>query len=160
MIDPSGDYRLVGDGDLSQFEDGIFDLVLSAFTFDNIPTIAKKVGLFGELARVLEAGGRIVNLVSSPEIYRHEWASFTTRDFPENSQAQSGDRVRIIVTDLEDHRPVVDVVCSDEDYREVYRQAGLEVVEVHRPLGRADEPYQWVNETTIAPWVIYVLRKA
>ncbi len=160
VFDPSGDYRLVADGDLSQFEDGTFDLVLSAFTFDNIPTMAKKVGLFSELARVLKPVGRIVNLVSSPEIYRHEWASFSTRDFPENSQAQSGDRVRIIVTDLEDHRPVVDVICSDEDYREVYRKAGLEAVEVHRPLGRADEPYEWVNEATIAPWVIYVLAKA
>jgi hypothetical protein len=28
----------------------------------------------------------------------------------------------------------------------------------HRPLGREDEPFAWVNETRIAPWVIYVLR--
>jgi len=26
-------------------------------------------------------------------------------------------------------------------------------------MGEEDEPYEWVNETKIAPWVIYVLRK-
>ena len=158
-IDPSGDYRLVGTADLSRFADGAYDLVLSAFTFDNVPTMSEKVGMFGELARVLNAKGRIVNLVSSPEIYRHEWASFTTKDFPENKRVESGDRVRIIVTALEDNRPVVDAIWSDEAYREVYEKSGLEVVEVHRPLGSVDEPYEWVNETTIPPWVIYVLRR-
>ncbi|MGB2986208.1 MAG: hypothetical protein WBE26_10025 [Phycisphaerae bacterium] len=41
-----------------------------------------------------------------------------------------------------------------------FKKSGLQVVQVHRPLGRADEPYEWVNETTIAPWVIYMLEKA
>ena len=157
MSDPAGDYRLVGDGDLAQFADATFDLALSAFTFDNIPTQARKVRLFSELARVLKPPGRIVNLVSSPEIYWNEWASFTTRDFPENRQAKCGERVKIIVTALEDRRPAVDVIWPDEDYRDAYRESGLEVLEVHKPLGRAGEPYEWVNETTIPPWVIYVL---
>lgn len=158
--DPTGNYRLVADGDLAQFANATFDLVLSAFTFDNIPTQAKKVGLFGELARVLKATGRIVNLVSSPEIYWNEWASFTTKDFPENRHAKCGEQVRIIVTALEDKRPAVDVIWPDENYRDIYRKSGLEVLEVHKPLGRADEPFEWVNETTIPSWVIYVLGKA
>ena len=139
--------------------DGTFDLALSAFTFDNVPTRARKVRLFCELARVLKADGRIVNLVSSPEMYWYEWASFSTRDFPENRQARCGDPVQIINTALEDRRPAVDVLWPDEDYRDVYGECGLEVLETHRPLGTADEPYEWVNETTIAPWVIYVLKK-
>jgi len=150
MADPTGEYHRVADGDMDQFETNTFDLALSAFTFDNIPTREKKIGLFSELARVLRAAGKIVNLVSSPEIYLHEWASFTTKDFPENRQAKCGDVVRIIVTALEDKRPVSDIIWPDEDYREVYRKSGLEVVEVYRPLGKTDEPFKWVNETTIA----------
>ena len=157
--DPGGDYRLVAEGGVGGLEPGSFDLVLSVFTFDNVPSVAMKVSLFQELGRLLRSQGRIVSVVSSPEIYRHEWASFSTKDFPENARARSGDRVRIVMLDVEDARPVEDVVCSDEDYREAYRRAGLEVVRAYRPLAQESEPYRWVSETTIAPWVVYVLAR-
>jgi SAM-dependent methyltransferase len=159
-LDPEGDYRLIEDVSLGQLESGAYDLVLSAFTLDNIPTIERKVRLFEEIGRLLNRNGRIVNLVSSPDIYIHEWASFSTRDFPENKNAKAGDTVKIIITDVDDSRPVEDIVWPDEDYREVYRRAGLEVVIMRKPLARDDEPYGWVNETMIAPWVIYVLKSA
>jgi SAM-dependent methyltransferase len=158
--DPEGDYRVVMEGGLSALDPPSYDLILSVFTFDNVPSLDRKAGLFGDLARLLRPGGRIVSLVSSPEIYVHEWASFSTKNFPENRTAKSGDRVRIVMLDVADARPVDDVVCSDEDYRHVYRRAGLEVLRTYRPLGRADEPYPWVRETSIAPWVVYVLGRA
>jgi SAM-dependent methyltransferase len=156
-FDPAGDYHIVQDGDLSVFDDGQFDLIFSAFTFDNIPDPAHKVRLFTELRRLLSPEGRIVNLVSSPEIYWHEWVSFSTRDFPENRHAQRGDQVRIIVTALEDHRPVVDIFWPEDAYHDVYTEANLKVLEIHKPLGRPDEPYNWVSETAVPPWNIYVL---
>lgn len=155
--DPRGDYRLVPDGDLSSLEPGANDLILSAFTFDNIPTLEKKVALFGALARVLATGGCIVSLVSSPDIYVNEWASFSTKEFPGNRTAKSGDTVRIVMLDVDDRRPVEDIIWSDEDYREVFRRSGLAAIETCRPLARASEPFAWVSETAIAPWVIYVL---
>ena len=158
-IDSEGDYRLMEDGDFSQFKSHTFDLALSVFTFDNIPTMEKKVKISRELGRVLEEEGKIVNLVSSPEIYTNEWASFSTKDFPENKRAKSGDKVRIIQTDIEDKRPVEDIICSGEDYLEIFKKAGLELVKIYKPLAKGDEPYPWVNETRIAPWVIYVLKK-
>jgi ubiquinone/menaquinone biosynthesis C-methylase UbiE len=158
-LDPEGDYRLNEDGDLSQFKDGAYDLAFSAFTFDNIPTMRKKVKNFKELGRLLNGKGRIVNLVSSPEIYTHEWASFSTKDFSENKRARSGDKVRIIQTDTEDTRPVEDVVWTDEYYQATFRKAKLESIATYRPLARENEPYEWINETRIPPWVIYVLKK-
>jgi ubiquinone/menaquinone biosynthesis C-methylase UbiE len=158
-IDPSGDYRLIEEGNLSEFESNAYDLVLSVFTFDNIPTMEKKVRNLMEFKRLLTANGRVVNLVSSPEIYVHEWASFSTIDFPENRSARSGDKVKIIVTDMEDKRPVEDTLWTDQYYRETYRRAGLGVVKTYKPLAKGNEPCQWVNETKIAPWVIYVLNR-
>lgn len=158
--DPRGDYRLVADGDLGALSGDAYDLVLSVFTFDNIPTMEKKVALFGALKSLLAPGGRVVSLVSSPDIYVHEWASFSTKDFPGNRAAQSGDTVRIVMLDVEDRRPVEDVIWSDEAYREVYRRAGLVPVATYRPLAKPSEPYAWVSETTIAPWVIYALEAA
>jgi ubiquinone/menaquinone biosynthesis C-methylase UbiE len=158
-MDPQGDYRLITEGSFSQFQDESYDLVLSAFTFDNIPTMEKKVTDFKELARLLKNKGRIVSLVSSPEIYMHEWASFSTKEYPENKQAKSGDKVRIVQTDTEDKRPVEDVVWTHEYYLETYKRVGLEPVKTYRPLAKKSEPFEWVNETKIAPWVIYVLKK-
>lgn len=157
--DPQGDYRLTPDDDLGAVVQGAYDLVLSAFTFDNVPTMERKVSLLRSLRGLLGARGRIVNLVSSPEIYVHEWASFSTRDFPENRHARSGDRVRIVMLDVEDRRPVEDVLWTDEAWREVHGAAGLRAIEVHRPLGHPSEPHAWVSETSTPPWVIYVLER-
>jgi ubiquinone/menaquinone biosynthesis C-methylase UbiE len=158
-IDPDGDYRLTGDGDFTVLAGSSFDLILSAFPFDNVPTMAKKVAMFEALGRLLQPEGIIVNLVSSPEIYMHEWASFSTADFPENKNARTGDVVRIINTAIDDHRPCEDILWPDDAYREVYARAGLAVVARHEPLAREDEPYTWVDETRIAPWVIWVLKR-
>ena len=86
--------------------------LLSTFTFDNIPAVEHKVGLLAELRRLLAPAGRFVNLVSSPEIYWHEWASFSTKDFPENRTARSGDTVRIVMLDVEDRQGVLAAVAG------------------------------------------------
>lgn len=156
-LDPGGDYRLIDDGKFDEFERYSFDLILSVFTFDNIPKMGKKVHIFKELRRLLKPGGFIVNLVSSPEIYTHEWASFSTKDFPENKNARTGDIVRVIITDVEDKRPVEDIFMSKDAYPNVYKQAGLNIIDIHRTLGKMNEPYLWVSETDISPWVIYVI---
>ena len=158
-LDPSGDYRIVPGDNLTEFAPETFDMIVSLFTFDNIPSAAK-VQIFSDLRKLLRPTGTIVSVVSSPEIYTHEWASFTTKDFPENAAASSGDVVRIIVTDHQDRRPVEDILWTDESYRDVYRQASLQAIQVFKPLAKGDEPYSWVSETKIAPWVIYVLRPA
>ena len=158
--DPGGDYRLVPDGDLDGLAPGTYDLVLAAFTFDNVPTGERKISLLCALKRLLTDGGRIVNLVSSPDIYVNEWASFSTKDFPENRHARNGDRVHIVMLDVDDRWPVEDVVWTDEAYAEVYERAALRSLQTHRPLARDTEPHRWVSETTIAPWVIYVLAPA
>lgn len=100
-------------------------------------------------ARLLRADGRIVNLVSSPDPYQHEWASFSPRDFPDNRRAQSGDTVRIIVTDIEDSRSVESILCTDANHRTGHRGAGLESAATHRPLETDGEPLTWVNEPRI-----------
>ena len=90
-------------------------------------------------------------MVSSPEIYTHEWASFTTRDFPANAAVRSGDVVRIVVTDHEDPRPVEGILCTDDSYREIYRAASLEPADVLRRLAAGDEPYSRASEPRSLP---------
>ena len=156
-LDPSGEYYLVRDSIVGEFAAGGFYLILAAFTFDNIPTDEAKVEALSSLRTLLAPDGCLVLVVSSPAIYVNEWASFSTRDFPENRQARDGDRVRIVMLDVPDRRPVEDVLCTDAHYRQLFETAGLEVLEVQSPLATGKEATRWVSETTTAPWTVYVM---
>jgi SAM-dependent methyltransferase len=155
--DPEGRYELVEEGKFGSLEPGTFDLVLSAFAFDNIPGVDKRRDLLIGLRNLLGEEGRIVLLGSRPEIYMHEWASFTTKDFPENRGKRSGETVQIIMKDVDDRRPVVDLIWFPHDYDALFAASGLRILAHHTPLGLPDEPVQWLTETSIAPWMIYVL---
>jgi ubiquinone/menaquinone biosynthesis C-methylase UbiE len=156
-VDPDGNYRRVDDGDFSSLESRRFDLILCAFTFDNIPGTGKRSELLRALRAMLNDEGRVILLGSRADIYTHEWASFTTKDFPANRHARSGEAVQIVMKDVTDSRPVVDIIWFEEDYLSLFAASGLHMVAQYTPLGREDEPYAWVTETSIAPWVIYVL---
>ncbi len=156
-FDPRGRYELVGEGDLGVLSGESFDLILSAFTFDNIPTTELKALSFRALVQLLSPEGRMISVVSSPEIYLNEWASFSTKNYPENRKARSGDTVLIEMLDVEDGRPVKDVLYDEASYRALYAETNLEVVETIKPLATGEEGTGWVSETEIPPWVIYVL---
>ena len=158
--DPDGSYRLIADGDFSGLPQRSFDLVLCAFTFDNIAGERRRAALLRGLGALLSTNGRIILVGAAPELYTHEWASFTSSGFPQNRQARSGDAVQIVIKDVQDRRPVVDYLWSHEDYLRLFTAAGVDVLECRRPLGRQDEPHDWQAELTIAPWLIYVLRSA
>jgi SAM-dependent methyltransferase len=160
LLDPQGSYRLMPSDRPPELPRYTYDLVLAAFTFDNIPTPAIKADLLRNLREALRPEGRIVLIVSTPEIYLHEWASFSTRAFPENQRAQSGDSVRIVMLDVPDSRPVEDILFTDAAYREVFEAAGLRLVQSQRPLGVLDDPIAWVSETRVAPWNLYELAPA
>ena len=68
-LDPSGDYRMVPGDNLTEFEAESFDLIVSLFTFDNVPSGAK-VRFFSDLRNLLRPDGIIVSVVSSPDIIR------------------------------------------------------------------------------------------
>jgi hypothetical protein len=157
--DPLGRYHLMRDGDFNILDKLQFDLILSAFAFDNIPGADWRVTLLSSLGNLLKNNGRIVLLGSTPDIYTHEWTSFTTKDFLQNRNAKSGEEVQIVMKDTPDSRPVVDLIWFHSDYLNLFKSSGLELIERYLPLGREDEPYEWQTETSIAPWVIYVVAK-
>jgi len=102
----------------------------------------------------------MVNIVSTPEIYIHEWATFTTKDYPENWVARSGDIVRILTKDYSDGRPVEDILWFHADYLAAFDEAGLKSLAAERPLATGEEGIGWGSETSVAPWAIYVLGAA
>jgi SAM-dependent methyltransferase len=154
--DPQGTYIRLTNDDLEPLGTRQFDLIFSAFAFDNIPGRERRHRIVRQLAERLAPDGRLVLVVSAPEIYVNEWLSFSTRDFPENKSAKSGDLVRIVMLDVPDRRPVEDSFWTDADYRAMFASAGLEILETHRPLGNDADGMQWVTEREVSPWAIYV----
>jgi len=158
--DSQGVYEVIEDGNFQSLPEGGYDLVQSAFTFDNISGLDRRVSLFRGLGKLLDNNGVLVNIVSTPEIYTNEWVTFSTRDFPANQAAQSGEVVKIITTEYSDARPVEDVIWTHKDYLQLFSESGLEIVDVERPLASGDEGIAWQSETSIAPWAIYLLKNS
>ncbi|HSK08770.1 MAG TPA: class I SAM-dependent methyltransferase [Vicinamibacterales bacterium] len=96
--DPRGTYLRLTNDDFGPLGARRFDLIFAAFTFDNIPGRERRTRLVAELASRLTTTGRLVILASSPENYVNEGLSSSTRDFPENRNAKSGDVVRVVIS--------------------------------------------------------------
>jgi len=158
-IDISGNYQLVSNGNYDHLGFNQFDMVQSIFTFDNIPGWENRTKILIGLRNLLKPTGKIICLDSTPELYTNEWASFTTKDFPGNWTAKTGDIVLDIMLDVEDRRPVEDIFWSETDYQKLFTQAGLEIESIYKPLGKEDEPFEWISEKEIAPWMIFVLKR-
>jgi len=158
-LDPDGDYQLVTNGNYDHLGINEFDLVQSVFTFDNIPGWENRTNILKGLRNLLKPTGKMICLDSTPELYTHEWASFTTRDFPENHHAGTGDIVYDIMLDVEDRRPVADIFWTVDDYKKLFTLAGLEIEVIYKPLGYENEGFEWISEKTIAPWMIFVLKR-
>ncbi len=133
------------------------------------PTVSK-LKVYNTLSRSLEEfdpvrPGRINMFVCGPTVWDSSHVghakTYIAYDIMARYLRHKGFSIFFIlnITDIDDKRPVEDVVWSDEAYQEVYKLGGLEIVKTYRPLAKEIEPINWVNETRIAPWVIYVLKR-
>jgi SAM-dependent methyltransferase len=158
-LNSSGNYQLVTNGNYKGLGVNQFDLVQAIFTFDNIPGWENRANILKALSELLNSNGRLILLDSTPELYTNEWASFSTKDFPENWNAKTGDIVRDIMLDVDDQRPVEDIFWTLPDYHLLFNISGLEIEATYKPLGNETEPFNWVSEEEIAPWMIFVLKR-
>ncbi len=159
LKDPEGTYQIVENGNYGHLGNDKYDLVQSIFTFDNIPGWTNRIHILESLAGLLNSEGKLICLDSSHNLYSNEWASFSTKDFPENIKAKTGDIVRVVMLDVEEKKPVEDIFWTEDDYEIIFSLTGLKIEAIYKPLGYADEPFNWISEKELAPWIIFVLSK-
>jgi hypothetical protein len=111
--------------------------------------------VFGEISRVLKKAGIAIIVTGSPEGYLGEWASFIC---PNEILPDSGEQAKVIIRGTE--ITLYDYVWLPSDYTQVFKAAGLTVIDKIRPLATGAEPYRWYQELTKPCWDIYVLAKA
>jgi ubiquinone/menaquinone biosynthesis C-methylase UbiE len=135
-----------------------FDFVFSSFVLFEMGTENEIITYLTEAKRVLKAGGIFIAVTGSQDLHSSskDWMNFGT-NFPENRDPKSGDVVKLYL-----HDPGIeftDYYWTESDYRQFFLKAGFQIKEVHYPLGKRDEPYQWRDEKNNSPFVIFVARK-
>lgn len=110
-----------------------------------------------EAARILVSGGAAFIITNTPEFYAGRWVSCDV-GFPENRPPlSSGQLVKARL--LPQDAVVSDVFWSDDDYVRAIEEAGLVLIAAHRPLADDADEAGWLDESSIAPYVMYEVRK-
>jgi len=155
--DMAGTYVPNVSTDSFPFPDESFDLALSTWAVPELATPAALDQFIREAARVLKPHGRLFVVTNRPEFYGHRWVSCEV-DFPENrGTLVSGQSVTARL--MPEGVVVKDYFWADHDYRNAFASAGLNVADVMCPTAPAGES-GWLDETRIAPYIIYELIKS
>lgn len=155
--DPDGDYRHVPRGDTLPFANDSFGALFSSWMILEEGSNDEIIRLFTDCHRVLKPGSLALVVTNTPEFYQYHWVSCRV-DHPENQPPlRSGQPVR--ATLLPEEVVVDDYFWSEQDYTHFFTTAGFEVVDSHRPIGKDDDPFEWIDEKQFPPYVIYQLRK-
>lgn len=151
-LDPAGDYRLCAAQQPLPLVNAAVDVVLASWVLLEQESPAALQACCSALARVLRSDGRGFIVTNTPEFYAHRWVSCEV-DFPENAAPlRSGQEVRALL--LPERVLVTDRYWSDTDYRAAFAATGLQVLHAWRPTAAPAES-GWLDETRVAPWVIY-----
>lgn len=154
LQDEDGRYHQIRSSRLP-FPNNSFNLVFSSFVFIEVSSEEEIVRIASEIRRVLRPGGRVFMVTGAIAGIEGDWVSFSY-DLPENHRdIASGDPVKVQIrgTSVE----LYDYYWSDADFRRIFAESGLTVVELHTPMGRAEDPFEWRDEAT-KPFIgVYVL---
>src|SRR5262249_17249904 len=138
------------------FENDTFDVVFSGFVLFEIGTQEQMLNYLKEANRVMKADGVMIALTASEEAYNNTWLDFNV-DYPENKHLKSGDLAKSFLYDA--NIEFIDIYWTVEDYQTLFSAAGFTLVEVHYPLGRDTEPFDWKDEKTTSPHLILIAKK-
>lgn len=133
-----------------------FDLVFSSYVFFEISNKQNITSYIKEAKRVMKDDGVFIAITGSKDAYSKDWQSFYV-DFPENKNLQSGDLARVLLPDV--NIEFVDYYWTEEDYQECFENAGMELVEMHHPLGH-ESTIPWKEERNSSPFVIFIAKKS
>lgn len=133
-----------------------YDFVFSGYVLFEIGSEEEMVTHLQEANRVMKDDGIFIALTGSQDMYTKNWYGYNT-DYPENKNLKSGDLAKIQLCDAD--MEYIDFYWTEADYRKFFEKAGFELMEMHYPLGHENEPFPWMDEKYISPFVIIVAKK-
>ena len=154
-IDDTTQYFLIKSSHIPVLENSC-DLIGAFFVLCTISTKEELLAVLKEVRRCLKDNGIFIAVTASDIFYQHEWLSYKT-NYPGNDKLKSSDVAKFYLKDLEVE--LTNYYWTQDDNDELFKESGLEIVEELLPLGSKDDGIPWINETKIAPYVIYVAKK-
>lgn len=152
---PEGSFQVLRENKIPA-DNGRYNLVFCSWVLQEIGRKHELVSTLLEITRVLKKDGIFVAIVPSETLYGKDWIHVNA-EFEENRSLKSGDRARVLIK--ESNFILCPYFWTDVDYRDVFSEAGLDVILMHQPLGRDDEGFIWVNEKEVAAITIYIAKK-
>lgn len=161
QIDSINHYKKITDGKIAA-PDKFYQGAFSSFVLYEFATKQAMQEGLEEVKRVLIPGGFFIVVVGSVESYcsHYEWVSLKTH-FPQNAHLKSGDLARVDLPLKEGVLTFQNYYWTEQDYQEVFKKAGFNLVHTYYPLGLEVEEdvlnWKWKSEKIASPYYLFIL---
>jgi len=140
-----------------KFESEGFDVIVSTFTFIEMPSIESLYSAFTQLSTVLKNGGRLIFAVTNPDAYDHDYVTYGFEPLINRRPLRNGDPIRTIV------KPNPELMIQDYYWDETIFHKILEFEEykdwsITYPTP-GEGPIDWLDENTEALTMIFEATK-
>jgi ubiquinone/menaquinone biosynthesis C-methylase UbiE len=153
--DPDGEYVAISN-DIIPYEDNSYELVFASFVLLEMSSLKQIQKVLHEISRVLKPGGMFLTVLDNENLYKYNWKLINT-DFPQNKSLKRGQKVKVEF--LGKGLAIEDYYWPREDYLRVMKNAGLELLEIHEPLGVKEDGVDWKDEIIVPPVSLYITVK-
>ena len=131
------EYRLIQDGLIPE-SDGSFDAALSGFVHLEISARDEMCRVDREVCRVLKPRGIYVVLTANPEMWGHQYESFSS-SFPPDFAGRGGQKINVQIRTGTGTIEFVDYYWEEADYTRSLETAGFAVEEAKKVVAGEKE---------------------
>lgn len=135
-----------------------FDLVFSSFVLFELSNKEEIIAYLNLAAHALKEGGMFLGISGSEYLHQKErnWMCFNV-NYTVNTHPDSGDIVKLSLKDSDIE--FCDFYWKESDYKECFELSGLDLVQIHYPLGKQTDPFEWQDELVTPPFVMFLAKK-
>lgn len=130
-----------------------FELIFCAHVFIEFESKEKIQSICNKLYNLLCPNGKMIVITGNPDSFGFDYISF--RHLVNSKNVHSGKRVSCLIKSEKPFK-VHDYFWTVEDYTEIKKNSGFEIVSIETPLENGEN---WINETKIAPHILFELTK-
>lgn len=138
------------------FDKNYFDCVISTFVMLEISSEIELLQIFTNIFNAIKPGGFFTFVTNSEYLYNMNWISNSTT-YPATKQFENGEKLKIYLKNID--QELYDYYWNDKKYRDLLKEANFSSIHCHSPIGKINEPYDWIDELYFPPFSIYTTFK-